>query len=54
MTRAGLQAAIHPPALSSFYFDVEAVDETHTKAKKTRYVAEAFATFERLLGNVRP
>lgn len=54
MTRAGLQAVIHPPVLSSFYFDVEVVDETHTKAEKARYVAEAFETFERLLGNVRP
>jgi 4-oxalocrotonate tautomerase len=39
---------------SSCYFDVKVVDETNTKAEKARYVAEAFETFERLLGNVHP
>lgn len=40
--------------MSSFYFDVKVVDETNTKAEKARYVAEAFETFERLLGNLHP
>ena len=39
---------------ASFYFDVKVVDETNTKAEKARYVAEAFETFERLLGTLHP
>jgi 4-oxalocrotonate tautomerase len=39
---------------SSFYFDVKVVDETNTKAEKARYVAEAFALFESLLGDLHP
>ena len=35
---------------SSFYFDVKVVDETNTKAEKARYITEAFAAFEGLLG----
>lgn len=35
---------------ASFYFDVKVVDETNTKTEKARYVAEAFALFQRLLG----
>ena len=37
---------------ASFYFDVKVVDETNTKAQKTRYVAEAFEAFARLLGDL--
>lgn len=37
---------------ASFYFDVKVVDETNTKAEKTRYVAEAFEAFARLLGDL--
>ena len=40
--------------LSSFYFDVKVVDETNTKAEKARYIAEAFAAFEGLLGALHP
>ena len=39
---------------SSFYFDVKVVDETNTKAEKARYIAEAFAAFEGLLGALHP
>jgi 4-oxalocrotonate tautomerase len=39
---------------SSFYFDVKVVDETNTKAEKARYIAEAFAAFEGLLGALPP
>jgi 4-oxalocrotonate tautomerase len=37
---------------SSFYFDIKITDETNTKAEKERYIAEAFAAFGRLLGNL--
>jgi len=37
---------------SSVYFDVKVTDETNTKAEKERYIAEAFAAFARLLGNL--
>ena len=30
------------------------VDETNTKAEKARYIAEAFAAFEGLLGALHP
>lgn len=49
---AGRSLAEHK--MSSFYFDVKVVDETNTKAEKARYVAEAFETFERLLGHLHP
>ena len=39
---------------SSFYFDVKEVDETNTKAEKARYITEAFAAFEGLLGALHP
>jgi 4-oxalocrotonate tautomerase len=39
---------------SSFYFDVKVVDETNTKAEKARYITEAFAAFEGLLGALHP
>ena len=37
---------------SSFYFDIKITDETNTKAEKERYIAECFAAFGRLLGNL--
>ncbi len=37
---------------TSFYFDIKITDETNTKAEKEQYIREAFAAFERLLGNV--
>lgn len=37
---------------SSFYFDIRITDETNTKDEKARYIAEAFAAFETLLGDV--
>jgi len=36
----------------SVYFDVKVTDETNTKAEKARYISEAFAGFEKLLGNL--
>lgn len=35
-----------------FYFDIKITDETNTKAEKELYIREAYAMFERLLGNV--
>jgi 4-oxalocrotonate tautomerase len=37
---------------SSFYFDIKITDESNTKAEKAEYIAEVFAAFERLLGNL--
>ena len=37
---------------ASVYFDVKITDETNTKAEKARYISEAFAGFEKLLGNL--
>ena len=37
---------------SSFYFDIKVTDETNTKQEKAQYVAEAFAAFEKLLGEL--
>lgn len=37
---------------NSMYFDIKVVDETNTKAEKARYIAEVFAGFEALLGNL--
>ncbi len=37
---------------NSFYFDIKITDETNTKDEKTRYIKEAFAGFERILGNL--
>jgi len=37
---------------SSFYFDIKITDETNTKDEKARYIREAFAGFERILGNL--
>lgn len=36
----------------SVYFDVKVTDETNTKAEKARYISEAFAGFEKLLGDL--
>jgi len=37
---------------ASVYFDVKVTDETNSKAEKARYISEAFAGFEKLLGNL--
>ncbi len=37
---------------NSFYFDIKVTDETNTKDEKARYIQEAFAGFERILGNL--
>jgi 4-oxalocrotonate tautomerase len=37
---------------NSFYFDIKITDETNTKDEKALYIREAFAGFERLLGNL--
>lgn len=36
----------------SVYFDIKVTDETNTKAEKARYIKEAFAAFEKLLGEL--
>lgn len=36
----------------SFYFDIKVTDETNTKEEKARFIQEAFAAFERLLGDL--
>ena len=47
---AGVPLSVH--GKTSFYFDIKITDETNTKAEKEQYIREAFAAFERLLGNV--
>src|SRR4051812_2600366 len=37
---------------NSFYFDIKIVDGTNTKDEKAQYVAEAFAAFAKLLGDL--
>ena len=37
---------------NSFYFDIKITDETNTKDEKAAYIKEAFAGFERILGNL--
>ncbi|WP_076591165.1 tautomerase family protein [Herminiimonas arsenitoxidans] len=37
---------------NSFYFDIKITDETNTKDEKALYIKEAFAGFERILGNL--
>lgn len=37
---------------SSIYFDIKVTDETNTKDEKARYLREAFAAFDSLLGNL--
>lgn len=37
---------------NSFYFDIKITDETNTKDEKAQYIREAFAGFERILGNL--
>lgn len=36
----------------SVYFDIKVTDETNTKTEKAQYIAEAFAAFAELLGNL--
>ncbi len=36
----------------SVYMDIKITDETNTKDEKARYIAEAFAGFERILGDL--
>lgn len=37
---------------NSVYFDIKITDETNTKDEKARYIAEAFAGFEKILGEL--
>jgi 4-oxalocrotonate tautomerase len=37
---------------NSFYFDIKVTDETNTKDEKAHYIKEAFAGFEKILGNL--
>lgn len=37
---------------SSFYMDIKVTDETNTKDEKARYIAEVYAGFARILGEV--
>lgn len=37
---------------NSFYIDIKVTDETNTKEKKAQYIKEAFAGFEKILGNL--
>lgn len=37
---------------TSFYFDIKITDETNTKDEKSQYIKEAFAGFERILGDL--
>ena len=37
---------------NSFFFDIKITDETNTKDEKALYIKEAFAGFERILGNL--
>lgn len=37
---------------NSFYFGIKVTDETNTKDEKAQYIKEAFAGFEKILGNL--
>lgn len=37
---------------NSFFFDIKITDETNTKDEKAKYIKEAFAGFERILGSL--
>lgn len=37
---------------NSFYLDIKITDETNTKDEKAQYIKEAFAGFDRILGNL--
>ena len=37
---------------NSFFFDIKITDETNTKDEKAQYIKDAFAGFERILGNL--
>jgi 4-oxalocrotonate tautomerase len=37
---------------SSFYMDIKVTDETNTKDEKARYIAQVFAGFARILGEL--
>lgn len=37
---------------SSFYFDIKITDETNTKSEKEQYIKEAFAGFQKILGDI--
>lgn len=37
---------------TSIYFDIKITDETNTKAEKAQYIAESFAAFHELLGDL--
>src|SRR3569832_555950 len=37
---------------SSFYFDIKVTEGTHTKDEMAQYIAEAFAAFREILGDL--
>lgn len=37
---------------TSVYFDIKITDETNTKVEKAQYIAESFAAFSKLLGDL--
>lgn len=37
---------------ASVYFDIKITDETNTKAEKAQYIAESFAAFRKLFGDL--
>ena len=37
---------------NSSYFDIKITDQTNTKDEKARYIKQAFAGFEKILGNL--
>ena len=43
---------LHEQNLSSFYFDIKITDETNTKDEKASYIAQAFAGFAAILGDL--
>ncbi|CAH0350677.1 4-oxalocrotonate tautomerase family protein [Aquabacterium sp. CECT 9606] len=43
---------LHEQGKHSVYFDIKITDETNTKAEKAAYIAEAFAGFAALLGDL--
>ena len=45
-------ASLAEQGKSSVYFDIKITDETNSKAEKAQYIAEAFAAFATLLGNL--
>jgi len=52
LLEAWRQAILSKQGKNSFYFDIKITDETNTKDEKVRYITEAFAEFEQILGNL--